>query len=1177
MGMFLRACLSLFLFVCFGASAQQASDAAWCGNKHKNLVILRDIVQGMPNVEVPAFLGISSDRVEKFLRQHAASIFTDYTRVCDLLMREMSPGKLNQFIAPLSRIPLVGGLLRAVGGRQRTTNIAPILQRIQDQVKSCFREHGFSFTSEEEQFFACVAQQGKFFMVRSTGVEDSQTVANAGGNVSVAYVKPDVQEISRTMGEVVASYFGEQSIKNRLAGGESLELCLPVLIQELIGEKRGGAEHETDIPVSGVAFTTRASLSSPGFSLMEINAAYGHGEGVVANRVCTDRYYVTQSKMRAGEIMIYPAIRKKSERLVPGTQESPALKMHKNSHEAALRSALSPQQLKHMYAIFRHIETAYGQPMDIEFVVRGTILFIVQARPAMHHDMKPSYCRHENIPLDQCTIVAGNTLVLGAAQAIVVQRASDIIITNTLDEADQHPQSTTCKAVIVKEWASPLSHAAVNFTGRGVPCVCVSDLQAVRRAVRSVSPSRNVIIDPQRGCIVTANVPRNRLLQYIMPGWFEHPAENVLSTFSDDPLCTAAYITPIPQDGKLVALLEQFKSSQDRGEQRQLFEQIVARITARCKLTDHRMKLIKNSHDLLQKNFLYFKNTLEDVIGELRAALGRNADRFEVLFYHKMLEALVYQQNDRKNVVNGFTYTYFLNELFVRQHIYRFAEQHGVKVVCSEELGYASLCPDRELASHWIACVQELMRLGEHDQYDLTEMKSLLADIHEMGSLPMWFATEFYRMVKSCATKSPADITQVMKVYVSQERQHADMMKKFKHIKSLMSTLKESCAHPYATYAAAKSVWQQIDTEIISFISDEKMLRTIKGASSMVQLIACDLFVQIIDLIDTSMKNLKISAAISLNDKINQFEMMLRGFHRCCNALMHIAYNSSYDLGSYMADVQTLLDFIVSHSVDASMFQRSNTFSVQAALFSSKTAFNRHRPQTAEDMFMLLHQNSLSSVAQWYVDVLSLGKLSEAIFLPQILHACIAFIDREAEAILQPYRVGKPGLVGIQYEENYITILYNMPLSNHSSTFQIIYDAVRQQCRIEVQFLGEARIRWKQVEILAALSEDLSGLHGESPAVLDERAGIVSWGWALNTQNLPVVFEYLGVMGGISFGDRLTLDTLRALFRGSRRNELRILQAAVRAYQRTKGINKYTLNLAKSIWVARLKAPFVRA
>lgn len=54
-------------------------DPDFCGNKHKNLVILDTILKKDLHAQVPAFLGISTGRVEQFLRINNPEIFDYYT------------------------------------------------------------------------------------------------------------------------------------------------------------------------------------------------------------------------------------------------------------------------------------------------------------------------------------------------------------------------------------------------------------------------------------------------------------------------------------------------------------------------------------------------------------------------------------------------------------------------------------------------------------------------------------------------------------------------------------------------------------------------------------------------------------------------------------------------------------------------------------------------------------------------------------------------------------------------------------------------------------------------------------------------------------------------------------------------------------------------------------------
>ena len=100
-----------------------------------------------------------------------------------------------------------------------------------------------SLSLETQQWLNDVAKLGNYLMVRSTGAEDSKASANAGGNVSVAYVKPTRASLAEAMGKVVISYFGKSSLQNRLNADLNPfkeELKLAVTTQELIGESLWG-------------------------------------------------------------------------------------------------------------------------------------------------------------------------------------------------------------------------------------------------------------------------------------------------------------------------------------------------------------------------------------------------------------------------------------------------------------------------------------------------------------------------------------------------------------------------------------------------------------------------------------------------------------------------------------------------------------------------------------------------------------------------------------------------------------------------------------------------------------------------------------------------------------------------------------------------------------------------
>jgi hypothetical protein len=279
-----------------------------------------------------------------------------------------------------------------------------------------------------------------------------------------------------------------------------------------------------------------------------------------------------------------------------------------------------------------------------------------------------------------------------------------------------------------------------------------------------------------------------------------------------------------------------------------------------------------------------------------------------------------------------------------------------------------------------------------------------------------------------------------------------------------------------------------------------------------------------------------------------------------------LQYNSMYSwsLHRYCNEVQSLIGTIMNYSNDASMFQRSASFSVNAAMIGSSTAFDRHFPQTAEDMFMLIHQNSLVAVSASYAWIFSRKPLHESIDLPIIVQNAIAYFEGSqcGNIVAQNGYASAPQRMGINYTTDTIEILYNLSMRNHSSTFQIIYDQRTQQCRMAVQILGEARTtRWAEVAYVAAISKDLSDLDLDADVIFDRNAGIVAFSWILKPNtNLAIIPEYFNVMADLAYQMRVTPQSrftesmLRRLHRGTGSFEDTIRQAKTN-YQNHYGIS----------------------
>lgn len=238
-------------------------------------------------------------------------------------------------------------------------------------------------------------------MVRSTGEEDTTEMANAGGNETVVNVSRGEASVWRAMKQVILSYFSEKTTeqKNMTEGyKKEKRLFMPVLLQEMIGEPYKNRDSKK-IPVSGVLFSQdpemtifnkeRGEFDYPG--ILKIDSTYGHGEAVVNGLLPCDSYIVA---MYEEYNLTYPNFVKKIKRLAPTTI---GLKERVNPAELVKAPSLSKEAIDSLTNFSKYLEKNYGYPVDVEFVVSGDSINIVQCRPIVFNkNVKPTYIDKKN-------------------------------------------------------------------------------------------------------------------------------------------------------------------------------------------------------------------------------------------------------------------------------------------------------------------------------------------------------------------------------------------------------------------------------------------------------------------------------------------------------------------------------------------------------------------------------------------------------------------------------------------------------------------------------------------------------------------------------------------------------------------------------------------------------------
>ena len=230
-------------FVHFNQTSQENPNLVEYGNKGKNLFKLDDLFTALaiPWVRVPRPRGLKNSQSQKFLFKHSSQI-CDIWRNLGKLYSESEKNKSffsNQAV------------------KDNISTLEALIQR-PFQLAAGDEDVFKSLDSNDElgSWLDMVRKNGHYLMVRSSGSEDSKSMANAGGNVSVAYVPPTRSGFCAAGSEVNCSYVNQRSLQNQIHCGQNPfenELKLALITQELIGEEIGGKSN--NIPRSAVLFT----------------------------------------------------------------------------------------------------------------------------------------------------------------------------------------------------------------------------------------------------------------------------------------------------------------------------------------------------------------------------------------------------------------------------------------------------------------------------------------------------------------------------------------------------------------------------------------------------------------------------------------------------------------------------------------------------------------------------------------------------------------------------------------------------------------------------------------------------------------------------------------------------------------------------------------------------------
>lgn len=559
------------------------------GYKAANLQLLAKLTQKMILfadltgyfVSVPEFVKISSNEIQNFIDQ---KILRSSRKTIKSLWDEL----INKYFG-ITKEDRKAALAAALNNNQFPSGFLDALGKVETTITDAFNTFIKNQTNLTNHFAtsfneATITQINEHLamrkatnekcMVRSTGKEDTDKLANAGGNETKANVVPEIEPILDAIKEVAVSYFGKKSMTQRLGAKDPSLLddpFTPVLIQRMIGEKRDTGNAKDQIPSCGVMFTEEAegALSSrvkginPDGSVIRftdangkvittgisiIQAAYGHNEGVVNSLIPVDTFYSDNSGF------IYSLIRSKRKRLIPITpKDGKNLDFKENDEKIAWHPALTPGAIITLKILANLLEQYYKKPMDVEFVVDtiNETIYIVQARPIVHN---PDTVIAAYLNLDKLTDQekkSGDSIGTAGGALRFISGKSDIVIEKTLGAAlatyQQRTNKKSVQTIVTGEMAPSTSHEATAFRSELKPIFCTDEYQEIESWIDQ--QDTRLVVDMQQLEVLRwtkqpwelANLKTAGLAT---EGWINYPIPARVSVFRNNYTLPEAYAFP---------------------------------------------------------------------------------------------------------------------------------------------------------------------------------------------------------------------------------------------------------------------------------------------------------------------------------------------------------------------------------------------------------------------------------------------------------------------------------------------------------------------------------------------------------------------------------------------------------------------------------------------------------
>jgi pyruvate,water dikinase len=246
-------------------------------------------------------------------------------------------------------------------------NMISLPEEIKKEVIEAYREIEKEFLTDS----AKKENESKFYVaIRSSSCEeDAEVAARAGEFETYLFITGEdllIEYLKRTW----SGLWTERAIHNRtVLGNQKIRARGGVVVQRIVWSR-----------VSGVLQTINVAKGD--LREIVINAGLGLGEGIVSGAVAADQIIVSkEGNLENGPLHFNYITADKMEQVVFNKRAGFGTVLTPTLYHQRFRPALEYVELCELVSVASRLEAAYGYPLDIEFGIEGTKLWILQVRP----------------------------------------------------------------------------------------------------------------------------------------------------------------------------------------------------------------------------------------------------------------------------------------------------------------------------------------------------------------------------------------------------------------------------------------------------------------------------------------------------------------------------------------------------------------------------------------------------------------------------------------------------------------------------------------------------------------------------------------------------------------------------------------------------------------------------